>query len=340
MIGLRRNTFNDVVMAKGRFSKPNVEIEHNTATHSGHNPPPFIDLWPDFDAKSKVNIEKNTFTYNGNYRDGQMIRIARSNILVDGNTFITDNPKQGVGIELIAVDTAGVAGPQKLEDIDIRMNTFKLRRSISNGQLDGPDPSFIGRIIFHYNDLSFSPETLPKRDTYMDHTHTTGPCNYWGDLAKREDVKANRASMNRILTAPPTTFGAGCNDPDTPSPPVPNPSPPVPNPTPTPTPPPTDDPTPSGDGDDRFDGRTRFETSVEISQSQYPNGAKGVIVARSDDPADSVSAVPFAKLMGMPILLTQPDQLHPATATEIKRLIPSGMPRGFLIGVRCLRRPI
>lgn len=56
----------------------------------------------------------------------------------------------------------------------------------------------------------------------------------------------------------------------------------------------------------------------------FPNGAKGVIVARSDDAADSVSAVPFAKFHQMPILLTQPDALHPETAKEIKRLMPDG----------------
>lgn len=61
-----------------------------------------------------------------------------------------------------------------------------------------------------------------------------------------------------------------------------------------------------------------------MSEDLFPNGAPGVIIARSDDPADSVSAVPFAKLKNVPILLTPPDSLHEATAKEIKRLMPKG----------------
>ena len=75
---------------------------------------------------------------------------------------------------------------------------------------------------------------------------------------------------------------------------------------------------------DRLQGESRVETAVATAKDLYPNPITGVIVARSDTFADSVSAVPLAKAMGMPVLLTPSDQLHPATAAEIKRLLPSG----------------
>ena len=40
--------------------------------------------------------------------------------------------------------------------------------------------------------------------------------------------------------------------------------------------------------------------------------------------ADSVSAVPLAKHLDAPVLLTAPKELHPATEAEIKRLLPKG----------------
>lgn len=78
----------------------------------------------------------------------------------------------------------------------------------------------------------------------------------------------------------------------------------------------------------RFAGETRFETAVAVSKDLYDSTgddrAKAVILARADVPADSLSAVPLAEEIDAPVLLTQQDTLHPSTATEIKRLLPTG----------------
>lgn len=75
----------------------------------------------------------------------------------------------------------------------------------------------------------------------------------------------------------------------------------------------------------RISGETRYETAVEVSKREYPNGgAKAVIIARGDVAADSVSAVPLAEAMDAPVLLTPSDNLHKATAAEMKRLLPNG----------------
>ncbi|WP_336250268.1 cell wall-binding repeat-containing protein [Stomatohabitans albus] len=74
----------------------------------------------------------------------------------------------------------------------------------------------------------------------------------------------------------------------------------------------------------RIAGETRFETSVNASQAQFAHSANAVVLARSDVVADSVSAGPLAKAVNGPVLLTQPTALHPATAAEIRRLLPRG----------------
>lgn len=67
-------------------------------------------------------------------------------------------------------------------------------------------------------------------------------------------------------------------------------------------------------------GETRVETAVETAKAHFGKGATEVVLARADVAADSVAAAPLARTLGAPILLTQSDTLHPATAAEIKRL--------------------
>lgn len=320
-VAVGRSEFHNASIISGDLRVRNLVITDSVARDDRDDPRPFIDLSAVYETGLITRILNNTFSYTGRSRDGRMVIIQRPNVTVDHNQFITNNDDEGEGIYLNP--RGGFPAPfQMIDKIDIRMNTFKLRRSISNSMPDGPPTNWFGEVTFHYNDLSFSPETLPKDDTYMDHTKTSGPCNFWGDLSKRDKVKANRASMDRYLTTPPTSFGAGCTNGQTPPP---NPTPTATNPPPSPTP--SGSPTPDGDDGehkDRYDGETRVETAVDISGDQFPDGAEGVIIARSDDSADSVSAVPFAKLMNIPILLTQPGTLHPAVAKEIKRLMPKG----------------
>ncbi|WP_336248742.1 cell wall-binding repeat-containing protein [Stomatohabitans albus] len=112
----------------------------------------------------------------------------------------------------------------------------------------------------------------------------------------------------------------------TPSP-VPPPAAPLPNPTPTPTPTPNPSPGPAGTVEGtRVSGPTRVETAVAISQQRYGDKqADTVVLARADQVADAVASTPLAYQAKAPVLLTQSDQLHPATLKELQRVLkPSG----------------
>ena len=72
---------------------------------------------------------------------------------------------------------------------------------------------------------------------------------------------------------------------------------------------------------DRLGGQNRYETSVEISQESFPNGADDVFLARADIFPDALSA---GSLTTGPILLVdQCGPLHPAVEDEIERLQPN-----------------
>ena len=93
----------------------------------------------------------------------------------------------------------------------------------------------------------------------------------------------------------------------------------------------TDEP---GEGDKkpgdngRIGGGDRIDTAVEISK-QYYKKAKTVIVARSDDFPDALTASVLAKALDSPILLTRPGQLSESVKAEIKRL---GANKIYIIG--------
>lgn len=70
----------------------------------------------------------------------------------------------------------------------------------------------------------------------------------------------------------------------------------------------------------RIMGETRFETAIDVSKRDFPKGSRVVILARHDIPADAIAAIPYAKVMNAPILLTPTDHLHPGTLAEIRRL--------------------
>lgn len=72
----------------------------------------------------------------------------------------------------------------------------------------------------------------------------------------------------------------------------------------------------------RIGGIDRIETSIMISQSQFPNGSDTVILARSDNFADALSGVPLAYKVHGPVLLTTSAQLLAKVKTEIQRLAP------------------
>ena len=68
----------------------------------------------------------------------------------------------------------------------------------------------------------------------------------------------------------------------------------------------------------RLAGADRFATSAAISREAFPNGSATVYLARSDDPADALSA---SALPGGPVLVVPSCGTLPATiAEEIRRL--------------------
>ena len=61
----------------------------------------------------------------------------------------------------------------------------------------------------------------------------------------------------------------------------------------------------------RLAGRDRFETSAEVAYHHW-NTVDAVVIASADDFVDALTAVPLAKHLNAPLLLTPPDQLDPA----------------------------
>lgn len=69
----------------------------------------------------------------------------------------------------------------------------------------------------------------------------------------------------------------------------------------------------------RLAGPDRYATAVAISQATRRR-ADTVVIARGDDYADALSGASLAAALDAPILLTGSAGLHPATATEVRRL--------------------
>ena len=59
---------------------------------------------------------------------------------------------------------------------------------------------------------------------------------------------------------------------------------------------------------------------MEVAKADFKSGSPVAILARADVHADSASAVPLAKHLNAPVLLTQPAVLHESVLAEMKRL--------------------
>ena len=79
---------------------------------------------------------------------------------------------------------------------------------------------------------------------------------------------------------------------------------------------------------DRLAGQTREETAVRVSRHQFDR-ARTVVVATSQVYADALAAVPLAKDLDAPILLTTPTTLPASVSAEIDRL---GARRAVIVG--------
>lgn len=73
----------------------------------------------------------------------------------------------------------------------------------------------------------------------------------------------------------------------------------------------------------RLAGDDRYVTGVKASQAAYPKGAKTVYLATGTDFADALAAAPLAASQGASLLLTKPNGIPDAVATELKRLAPT-----------------
>ncbi|MGG3186881.1 cell wall-binding repeat-containing protein [Priestia megaterium] len=74
----------------------------------------------------------------------------------------------------------------------------------------------------------------------------------------------------------------------------------------------------------RLAGTDRLDTSIQISKTGWPTGLtsseKAVILARSDNPVDALSAASLAGVKDAPILLTNTNSLDSRVLSEINRL--------------------
>jgi subtilisin family serine protease len=72
----------------------------------------------------------------------------------------------------------------------------------------------------------------------------------------------------------------------------------------------------------RVSGQTRIETAVAVSQATFGDGEAGaVVLARADEAPDALAGTPLAVDRDAPVLLSFTEELHPATAAEIERVL-------------------
>ena len=80
---------------------------------------------------------------------------------------------------------------------------------------------------------------------------------------------------------------------------------------------------------DRWWGRDRYVTAVEISKENYPTGASSVFIATGENFPDALAAAPLAYNRNAPVLLSKTASIPQDTVDEIKRLDPD---RIYILG--------
>ena len=88
------------------------------------------------------------------------------------------------------------------------------------------------------------------------------------------------------------------------------------------TPPSPPPPTPVEFELDRWWGRDRYVTAVEISKSTFPSGADVLFLATGENFPDALAAAPLARDRNAPVLLTKTNSVPQETIDEIRRLSP------------------
>lgn len=75
----------------------------------------------------------------------------------------------------------------------------------------------------------------------------------------------------------------------------------------------------------RLEGADRYATAAAVSRSTFAAGVPRVLLATGEAFPDALAAGPVAGAMGMPVLLTRPDELPASTAEELDRLDPGAI---------------
>ena len=357
-ISIAKSTFDGVSPLYVNRAANAVDLIGNRITISDEKHTTAVSLGFTTNKKATANIVGNTITATGPARQGSLLYIARPNVKIERNTIVSPHA-QLAGIELFMPPRGSGAQPNAvIEKIFVEKNKFETPTPLTQHQPTAPRPSSdddlrvflterIRTVIFQHNHVEASTNIeLRPQGQFMPLHHYIESCNYWGERPKRVweanpehlvlsvwpdfsvtttglDIACVEAESLKVED-PQSNPGGNGNQGGNQGGGQPAPG-PAPAPGPVPGPGPQVNPGGDTDGSTRISGLTRFETAVAISQARYPQGnIKEVILARADVAADSVSAVPLAKHLDAPVLLTAPKELHPATETEIKRLLPKG----------------
>ncbi|WP_336250185.1 cell wall-binding repeat-containing protein [Stomatohabitans albus] len=322
----RDSYFEGAIVAQIKGGQGKVTISKNVVKHDAQSSQYTVEIFPSNQyptaGANPILIEDNQFSSTGAQGGSNVIRIGRPDVTVHNNTFTLENPdKTAYGVNLYNPRKSD--GPV-LKNVSVTYNVFNGGLGVGN-TLDRDTPLTPDAVKVNHNDFSKTTGAFPKGSTYG-YPNTATPdgiidatLNFWGTI----DTTTVQAKTDPVLGkfepfVPPV--------PPQPQPPVPPVVPgPQPRPSASPSPSPSVSPSPAGPRVvARVSGETRVETAVRVAESEYKDGAKVVILARSDVAADSVSAVPLAEELDAPILLTQSDSLHPATGAALKKLLPSG----------------
>jgi putative cell wall-binding protein/spore germination protein YaaH len=76
----------------------------------------------------------------------------------------------------------------------------------------------------------------------------------------------------------------------------------------------------------RLSGNNRYETAIATSQDLFPSAdtADAVVLATGKNWPDALGGAVLARVKNGPLLLTDPSDITPSTATEIDRVLPTG----------------
>ncbi len=332
-------------------------------TYTGKGDGDFLDYALDISAGAEVTVTGNTITDNrgvassdGSQSAGVLASTffgAGTSATISGNTI--SNSTTGIVSGFDGSDTAettiigndlldnetGVhikAGTSLLQDNDFSGNDVGLLATddavIDAGQVGAGATDFTGLgISTGGNDFSAFPAegtTAIDNDNVGSGNELAGPQGRPTDLFAQgnlfdgttagfldgivdddgDDPQFGLVDVTGAIDATPPTGGGGGGGVVTP-----------------PTEEPTEDPVDPAEEPEaeRIGGTDRIDTSVQVSQATFADGAAdAVVVATSLVPADAVAGTPLSVALNAPLLLTETDVLDQRVLAEIERVLPAG----------------